>query len=67
MADINAYALSLSLTLQDQASTALRTMVNLANDLEQKVLNIQRQFNTLGNVGTTAGVNINKQFKIGSG
>lgn len=51
MADVNAYALSLELTLQDQASEALRGMVNLANTFESQITKLQ---NKLGGVVTQA-------------
>jgi hypothetical protein len=46
--DINAYALSLEMTLQDNATPALRAVMELATTVENQVANLQKQFDVLG-------------------
>lgn len=45
---INAYALSLELSLKDQATEALRGFVNLANQAETQISNVQKKLDAIG-------------------
>lgn len=59
-AEVNAYALSLELSLKDQASEALRGMVNLANQVETQIGNIQQKLNQFSGEAKDVGVQLAK-------
>ena len=63
MPDINSYAISLELTLRDQASEALRSMVNMANQVETKLKDVQIQLSNLETGSVNIGKNIVKSIK----
>jgi len=63
VSDINTYALSLSLNLQDNATEVLRGAVNVLNELETKVASVQRKLDAFGATGESAGSRIAQQFQ----